>query len=87
MSGPVVHFVVLKSFNEVVNGHLNRYVEGRHYHAREGDTWDDLRSKIPVWEKRKLIAVGLEASTEVLPLIGGISKVIARGRASVGKAK
>lgn len=83
MAGPVVHFVVLRTFEVRVNGHTNRYHEGKHYHARTGDAWDDLRSKIPKWERDKLVAVGLEASAEML---GGTSRAavpLMRGKASV----
>ena len=79
MAGPAVHFVALRDFEEIVNGCLNRYAAGMHYHARPGNTWDDLRSKIPLWESRKMIAVGLHAQAHLF----ATSIPIARGRAAV----
>ena len=55
--GPQVHFQVLEDFEAEVNGRLNGYVKDQHYHARPGDRWDDLRSKISDWEAEGKVRV------------------------------
>lgn len=85
MSGPIVHFVVLRSFEDVVNGRLNRYHEGRHYHARPGSTWDDLRGKIPDWERAGMVAIGLDAAAEVMLGAANTPLVLGRGAATVSE--
>lgn len=46
-----LQFMPLVNFEAVVNGRINRYLQGRTYNLPEGSLHDDLRAKLEMWAK------------------------------------